>query len=295
MVEFKKDVLREYIRNSEIRVFSNNIKVRLNKELAIKYDKGLYNKFLKYMDKCYKALFDLNISYPGNAKPVIYFYIVPDDNFAKLLNYPDKFNNGKGGGKPVNCYDLDGFSSAFGISQNIAEYFKEIDNIAGYENDIHELSHLVCSNFFRGSCFLGEGMAETIPLYILNLEDKYLIHKETLINLKEEQILTVEKLLNEEENDTFGVKELLPNKTCSFRLSYISSYLFVRGVLESIEENQKLDKIKSLQYFLEMLYTSKYMNVWLVYDIADTLGLNREELLSGKSLQMKVLNNIKNS
>ena len=69
----------------------------------------------------------------------------------------------------------------------------------------------------------------------------------------------------------------------------------MRGVLESIEENQKLDKIKSLQYFLEMLYTSKYMNVWLVYDIADTLGLNREELLSGKSLQMKVLNNIKNS
>ena len=39
---YQKDKLREYISNSEIRVFSDNIKVRLSKELAKKYDNGSY-------------------------------------------------------------------------------------------------------------------------------------------------------------------------------------------------------------------------------------------------------------
>lgn len=39
---YQKDILRECILSSEIRVFSKEIKVRLSKDLAIKYDKGLY-------------------------------------------------------------------------------------------------------------------------------------------------------------------------------------------------------------------------------------------------------------
>ncbi len=39
---YQKDVLREYILNSEIRTFSKKIKVKLSKNLAIKYDNDLY-------------------------------------------------------------------------------------------------------------------------------------------------------------------------------------------------------------------------------------------------------------
>jgi len=292
MSKFPKDKLREYIQKSELRIYNEKIKIRLSKELAIKYDQGLYKNYLEYTEKCFKLLLDLNLKYPSNAKPVYYLYIVPFDSYVDLLGYPDKFNKGKGGGKPVNCYDLDGFSYAFGISDNLCENFN-IDNIAHYENEIHELSHIIHSNFFKTSSLLGEGFAETIPLYILDLEDKYTSHKEALMNLNEEQILTAGELLDEEETDSFGIKELLPNKTCSFRFSYISSYLFVRGCIKTIEEKHHVDKIQALQLFLNMLYSSKYLSAWLIYDIADFLKIDREKLLNTKDVQLKALKDIK--
>lgn len=294
MNEFKKDKLREYIKNSEFRIFNENIKVRLSKELAIRYDKGYYDNYLEYTNECYKLLYKLNLNYPSNAKPIYYLYIVPFDQYVELLGYPDKFNKGNGGGKPVNCFDIDGFSHAFGISDNLCENFeKDKKSIAYFENEIHELSHILHSNFFRNSTILGEGFAETIPLYILDLQKQYTNHTQALIDLDEKQILTVEELLNEEEEDSFGVTELLSNKTCSFRLSYISSYLFVRGCIKTIEEKHNIDKIKGLQLFLEMLYSSKYMSTWLMFDIADFLEIDRNILLRSKDLQLIALNDIK--
>ena len=118
---YQKDVLREYISKSELRVFSEKIKVRLSKELAEKYDNGSYNNYLSNMQKCLDMIDTLNIQYPGNAHPVLYVYIVPDNSYSELLRIPKIFDKGAGGGKPVPCYDLDGFNSAYGLSQNILE------------------------------------------------------------------------------------------------------------------------------------------------------------------------------
>ena len=46
---YQKDVLREYIEKSELRLFSNKIKVRLSKGLALKYDQGHYQNYLKVL------------------------------------------------------------------------------------------------------------------------------------------------------------------------------------------------------------------------------------------------------
>ena len=135
--------------------------------------------------------------------------------------------------------------------------------------------------------------SQTIPLYILDLQKQFTSHTEALIKLDEKQILTAKELL-EEDNYTFGITEILPNKTCSFKLSYISSYLFVRGCIKRIEEKYKINKVDSLQKFLEMLYSSNYINAWLIFDIADFLGLDRNQLLTGKELQLSVLEDIKN-
>ena len=43
-----------------------------------------------------------------------------------------------------------------------------------------------------------------------------------------------------------------------------------------------------------MLYSSNYINAWLIFDIADFLGLDRNQLLTGKELQLSVLEDIKN-
>lgn len=289
---YEKNKLKEYIKNSELRVFNKDIKVRLSKELAIKYDKGYYNEYLNNISKYLKMIKKLNIKYPGNAKPVLYVYIVPDNNYRELLGIPEKYDNGKGGGKPVMCYDLDGFSSAYGLSQNILENKNKETDISKVENEIHELSHIVHSQFFNKNLIISEGFAEALPLYGLNMEKDFTEHKNALLNLEEEQILSVQEILKLEKDDTFGIETILQNKTCSLRISYISSYLFVRGCMEIIAKKFDLKKEDAVQRFLEIVRESECINEWLIFDIADALDLSREELLNGKQIELEVLKSL---
>lgn len=290
---YQEDILREYIKNSELRNFSEEIKIRLSKDLALKYDQGCYNEYLENMKKCFDMINTLKIQYPGKAKPILYIYIVPDDHYSKLLRIPSKFDKGKGGGRPVSCYDIDGFNSAYGLSQNILENkFKNEYNISKIANEIHELSHIIHGQFFSTNLIICEGFAETLPLYILNLEDKFEEHKKMLMELDENQILTAQEILDSEKDGSFGSVAMLPNKSCSFRISYISSYLFVRGCIETIIENHNFSKVQAIQYFLEVVKQSNCRNEWLIYDIADAIGISRDELLNGKEFQIKALNSI---
>ena len=92
---YEKDSLREYIESSELRIFSKEIKVRLSKELALKYDRGCYNNYLESIQMYLNMINTLEIKYPGNANPVLYIYIVPDDNYSKLLKYLQLLIRGK--------------------------------------------------------------------------------------------------------------------------------------------------------------------------------------------------------
>lgn len=290
---YKKDIMKEYIKNSELRVFNDRIKVRLSKELATKYDSGCYNDYLKHIDKCFQMIDTLNIEYPSNAHPVFYIYIVPDDNYAELLRVPAVFDNGKGGGKPVRCYDLDGFFSAYGLSQNMLENKPcEITNISKIENEIHELAHIVHSQFFEKNQIICEGFAESLPLYALGFEEIFDEHRNAIINLSEDQILSAQEILNSEKDNSYGSESILPNRSCSFRSSYISSYLFVRGCMETITQKYNLSKEQSVQCFLEIVKESACTNEWLIYDIADALDLPREELLNGKQMQLEILQSL---
>ena len=291
---YQKNLLRDYIKNSELRIYNDKIRVKLSKELAIKYDQGIYDNYLKKMEKCLDLINTIKIKYPSKSKPNLYIYIVPDDNYAKMLSIPETFNNGKGGGKPVGSVDLDGFNYAYGVSQNLCENNNENINIMNFENNVHELAHLVQGQFFNESSLLGEGFAEALSLYTLGLEEEFGEHRKALENLKEDQIFTAEELFVQERENTFGKDALLPNKSCSFRLSYISSYLFVRGIIEKIEEKHNITKQEATQYFLEMIRQSNFTNEWLIFDIADSLDMDREELLNNNELQVKTLNKIIN-
>lgn len=290
---YQRDILREYINESELRIFSEKIKIRLSKELAEKYDMGNYNNYLKSLKNNFDMIDTLDIQYPGNAHPVLYVYIVPDDNYSDLLRIPKIFDKGLGGGKPVACYDLDGFNYAYGISQNILEGRPEEEtNISRIVNEIHELSHIVHSQFFTLHQTICEGFAETLPLYALDFEKLFDEHRHAIIGLNENQIFSVHELLNSERKDTFGADELYPNKSCSFRLSYISSYLFIRGCVETIVKKRHFSKAKAIQYFLEIVKQSNCTNEWLIFDIANAIGLSQDALLNGKQLQMKVLKSL---
>ena len=290
---YQKDVLREYIKKSELRLFSDKIKVRLSKDLALKYDQGHYQNYLKNIQKCFDMINTLNIQYPGNAKPILYVYIVPDENYAKLLKIPNYYNTGNSGGKPVTCYDLDGFNAAYGISQNMAEdKVFETFNISKLENELHELSHIIHSEFFSTNPTICEGFAETLPLYALDLEEKFESHRNAITGLNEKQIYSVQELLNSEKDGTFGKNSIFPNYSCSFNLSYISSYLFVRSCVEEFLKKYNLSKEKSIQYFLEFIKQSTYRDEWLIFDIANALNFPQKELLNGKQMQLKLLKSL---
>ena len=290
---YKKNIMREYIKNSELRIFNDRIKVRLSKELAIKYDNGCYYNYLNNMYKCFQMIDRLNIKFPGNAHPILYVYIVPDDNYAELLNFTSIYDNGKGGGKTVCCYDIDGFTSAYGLSQNILENksSEETDTFV-IENEIHELAHIIHSQFFNKNQFICEGFAEALPLYGLGFEEIFDEHRNSIINLNEDQIFSAKELLNSEKFNSYGTKSISQNVSCSFRLSYISSYLFVRGCMETIVKKHNLSKEQSIEHFLEIVRESDYVNEWLIFDIADALDLPREELLNGKQMQLEILKSL---
>ena len=143
-----------------------------------------------------------------------------------------------------------------------------------------------------GNQVFGEGFAETIPLYGLDLEKNFDKHKDLLRNLKEEDIRTAKELIEESRNGNFGEKVYVEKSTCSFRESYISSYLLVRGIIETIKDNTNCSKEEAIQIFLEFIKSSPNNNEYLVADVADFIGVPIDMLLNGKDLQISTINKI---
>ncbi len=292
MNNYKIDELREYIENSEVIKINGDLNIRLSKELLYNYESGLYDKRIENIIFAIDEIKSLNIIYPSNAKPVYYVYIVPDDRFVKLLNFPSNRST-KGGGKIVKCYDLDGFNSAYGVSSNIMMK-QGVTNIMEKVNDIHELAHMVHNMFYSRDRYLCEGFAELFPFYILDYEKKFKQHREVILSLSENDILTVQELLELENKNKFAGSPLLPNASCSFDKAYISSYLFVKGCINIIEEKYKLNKYEAMYKFLEIVRNSKYCHQLLVFDIAKYLGVDNEDALKEKVIQYKAITNLLN-
>ena len=279
----KQNELKEYIEQSEKIEIEPNFCIRLSKELMKKYVLGLYTKQINTMKGHMKAINDLGLPYPANAKPIFYLYIVPDNNFKELLSYP--IPNKDHGGKPVICYDLDGFSWAYGISSNMIENENDL-NVSQIVNEIHELAHLVYCQFFeRYFCrMLGEGFAECLPLYLLNMENNFTLHQETLSKLKKEHILTANQLITLEP-DEWNDNSLYPDRSCSFRIAYLSSYLFVRSCLENIELRFQLNKVAATQKFFEILRTTTYTKQLFLVEIAQAIGVEEHYFLNENQMQ----------
>jgi hypothetical protein len=289
-VEYKTDKLRIYVENSELRIVNEDLRVCLSKELAKNFDIGIYDKSIDNLKDNIKQVKKVGIQYPGGANPIFYVYLVPDDDFVELLSYPYKTN--KGGGKPVTSYNLDGYNQAYGLSQNMWSSVSNKPSVSQVVNNIHELSHLVHSQFFynKNNSYICEGFAEVLPLYVMNYESKFNEHRDILKTLKIDEIFSAKELLTKEkDNNYYGQKTIIPNRSCSFRLSYISSYLFVRVCIEKMISKFDLSKVKSAQKFLEIIGSSKYIDEWLIFELADILSIPRNELLSGKKMQMEVI------
>ena len=63
----------------------------------------------------------------------------------------------------------------------------------------------------------------------------------------------------------------------------------MRGCVETIAEKNVYSKAQAIQNFLEIVKQSNCSNEWLIYDIANAIGVPQDELLNGKQLQMRTL------
>jgi hypothetical protein len=183
----KKDKLKTYIEKSVLRVVNDDFRIRLSKELAAKYDAGAYTNSTQQFADYIEQIKKLGLQYPASAKPIFYMYLVPDDDFIELLRFP--YQTRKSGGRPVASYDMDGFNSAYGQSQNMSDdTLAKQPNTARIVNNIHELAHLVHSQFFDKNRLIAEGFAEALPLYTMDYDSQFDEHRNVLKSLKPDQI-----------------------------------------------------------------------------------------------------------
>ena len=159
-------------------------------------------------------------------------------------------------------------------------------------NTIHELAHLVHSMFFNKDRLISEGFAEALPLYTMDYESIWKEHQQMLKDLPEDKILSAQQLIEITSNNNFNIGAVMPNKSCSFDYSYISSYLFVRGCLEVIASKFNINKVEATQMFLEIVKQSNSYNQWLIYDIANAIGIPQEKLLKSKEIQINTIRNL---
>lgn len=276
------DALREYIDKSELRIISNDFHVRMSKKLAKNFDAGLYNSMLIEHKKCIREIKSLNIKYPANAKPVFYMYIVPDDRFIELLDFP--YKNAKGGGRPVASYDMDGFNSAYGTSQNSLLDDGKI-SVERHVNRVHEYAHLVQHKFGFCPQIFGEGFAELVPWYVLEYEKKVPEHFKAMSALN--KIYTANELL-----ESVAFSDKVTGKTCSFQPSYISSYLLSRAIAERIRIKYKLSRKQAIQKLLELYGFTKYSKQWFILELAEIIGMDAKKLLDSTEYQIKMLKQI---
>ena len=281
-------LLKNYLDECVLISFNDKLKIRLSKELEEKYNKGLYDAYLNNLASCIEIVDTLNLKYPCDAKPIYYLYIFPLDK-GYLLDIPKPFDTNKGGGRPIKAHDLDSFTSAYGVTENLClrSEYPEFSR----QNTIHELIHLVSSMFYNKDRYINEGVAEAVTYYCFDYEDIFTNHRERLADIKEEDLYTIKELL--EQSSEFGLKGIEGTNICTYRYSYISSYLVMASVLDHIKEKYNIDKKETAQVLFETLRSTQNFNRWLVDDLAYLIDEDSEEMYSTKKLQLEYLNKLK--
>lgn len=286
----ENSALKNYLENTLLIKVNDFFAVKISTQLkdSLSY---IFDEAINAMGKIALNLANLNIKYPNLKNPKFYAYIVPNENFKEYLDFPEQFNV-KGGGKPVECFEEDGFNCAYGMSVNMLQGFVN-PPMHRHINHIHEFAHLIQSEFFMNR-ILGEGFADAFCFYTLGFEDKFLPFNQTICQLKNDDIFSVKQLMEFQKNGSFDFKRGTSQyNMCSFRLSYISSYLFVRACLEKIEKIYKCNRFQATQKFLDIMFEIKSFGFNMFCELSDKLGFDKDILINTNQEQLKIIEKIK--
>ena len=278
------DALRDYIKKSEMRIVNDNFRIRMSPEIAQKYDAGEYETGVAEHTTCINELLQLNLQELIGKQPIFYTYLVPDDRLVELLNFPYK---GQRGGRPVDCFDKDGFNAAYGATQNTFIMTKK-PSVMRHVNNVHEYAHLIQGQLNPNKhVAFHEGFAEIVPWYILDYESQCPEHVSAVADT---DVYSADELLS---NVSF--RDVVENYSCSFQKSYISSYVLIRTIVEKIQEKYRIGKKEALKMYLDVFANSKANKQILIMEFAKVAGLDADKLLYTTEYQQDIIKKIKST
>ena len=79
------EALKDYIKDSELRIVNDNFRIRMSPEIAKNYDNGVYDNAIAEHTTCINEILALELHKPLDKKPIVYTYLVPDDRLQELL------------------------------------------------------------------------------------------------------------------------------------------------------------------------------------------------------------------
>lgn len=282
--------LKEYIDGCKLIKYNDFFYIRMSDDILEKYKSGIYDRELDNFNRAILDIEKLGTVYPNNERPIFYLYMVPFDNYKELLDFPACFDLGKGGGKPVDSFESNGFDYALGYSENL--FVNRKQTISKYANTLHEVAHLVNSKFCNKNRFIHEGFADAVAFYSFDMESKFEQHFDMIKNLTEDDIYSVKDLLRAEDSDEFDSISIMPAINCSFVKGYVSSYLFTRVILEQIELKYGVSRYEATNIYLNML-NNELHSEGLVEYLSNKLDLSFDILYEDKDYQFQVINGLK--
>ena len=210
-------------------------------DMVQKYNNSDCGKaFVAVLDGYAKEVAALPLKYI--KKPIFGFVVLPQGEvFQSLTTCP--FPKGMCG---INADLDDVYTKALAVDEIWFEkgFSKKPDNEQKI-GLVHELSHVVHGAYFQKMGCLGEGFAELLPHYLMDIENEKHINAIKNINV---EALPVLGFLNK--NGMFSDpkdKEL----RAQYRSSYLSAYLWMLAYVKRLEKIGNFDKFGAVNFMLE--------------------------------------------
>lgn len=277
------EALADFLQDSEVRIVNDNLHFRMLPAIAKNYDHGMYDKAVDLWTDLVAEISKIGIISPDKKKKAFYIYFVPDNFYSHMSGYENIL------AKPEIGADADGFVYALCYLQQALLPGAQTDklNLFNRVAKLHELSHLVHSDFGNNPFWFAEGVAELVPWHLLGYEKRIPTHLKWMRALP--QIYTLKDF-----NDGIGFsREQVGKKIPSYRTGYISIYLITRAMVSGIATKLKISPVDALQKFLGLWHGAGAMSANEFTELcANVAGMDAHQLIYTTDYQKMVLDDI---
>lgn len=149
---------------------------------------------------------------------------------------------------------------------------------------MHELAHIVHGAYFQNMGCLGEGFAELLPHYLLDLDIYNECHCQAVLNLTESDMQSLDFI---HQHGMFALEKPGASNTQEQK-SYLSVYLWMLAYVRRLETRLKADKFAAVNFMLEAFETADRLNFReKMQVVSDLAGVSNKQCFSTLELQQE--------